>query len=54
MALVVTRKHGQPLRLKTPEGVEIEIVVRPGHEPGEVKVVVEAPRSVVVERPERG
>lgn len=28
MALVVTRKHGQALRLRTPEGIEIEIVVR--------------------------
>jgi sRNA-binding carbon storage regulator CsrA len=53
MALVVTRKHGQPLRLVTPEGVEVLVVVRPGRGDDEVKVVVEAPRSVLVERPER-
>jgi sRNA-binding carbon storage regulator CsrA len=53
MALVVTRKHGQPLRLTTAEGVEIVVTVREGHDATEVKVVVEAPRSVVVHRPER-
>jgi sRNA-binding carbon storage regulator CsrA len=53
MALVVARRHGQSLRLTTPEGVQIVVTLRAGREPSETKVVVEAPRSVVVERPER-
>lgn len=53
MALVITRRYGQTLRLTTAEGVEIVVTLRPSSVPREIKVVVEAPRSVVVQRPER-
>jgi sRNA-binding carbon storage regulator CsrA len=53
MALVVTRRHGQSLRLIIPEGDVILVTLKPASDPSETKVVVEAPRSVVVQRPER-
>jgi sRNA-binding carbon storage regulator CsrA len=53
MALVVNRRHGQPLRLTTPDGSIVLVTVRPGHQEGEVKLTIDAPRSVIVERPER-
>lgn len=52
MALVVNRRHGQPLRLTMPDGSVALVTVRAGHQEGEVKMTVDAPRSIVVERPE--
>jgi hypothetical protein len=53
MALALTRRHGQPLRLVTPDGSVALVTVQPGHQPGEVRVLIDAPGSIVVERPER-
>jgi sRNA-binding carbon storage regulator CsrA len=48
MALVVARKHGEPIRLTTPDGIEIVVTVRAGHQRDEIRVAIEAPRTVAV------
>ncbi|MCW3003377.1 MAG: hypothetical protein JWQ20_2675 [Conexibacter sp.] len=52
-ALVITRRLNQAVRLTTADGTEIIITLRPGNVEGELRLAVEAPRSVVVHRPER-
>jgi sRNA-binding carbon storage regulator CsrA len=53
MPLVLTRRRGQSIRFVTPSGEVITVSVRAGDHPTEIKLAIEAPRSVKVERPER-
>jgi sRNA-binding carbon storage regulator CsrA len=53
MSLMLTRRRGQSLRLVTEGGEVITVKVCAGHHPTEIKLAIDAPRSVKVERPER-
>jgi hypothetical protein len=53
MAFVTTRRYDETLKLTTADGTEIVITFRRGHSLEEIRLVVEAPRSVVVEQPKR-
>lgn len=53
MPLIVTRRRGQSIRLVTPSGEVVTVEVCAGDHPTEIKLAIDAPRSVKVERPER-
>lgn len=53
MPLMLTRRRGQSVRLVTESGEVITVSVRASHDPYEIKLAIDAPKSVKVERPER-
>lgn len=53
MALVLTRRYGQTLDLVTATGERIKLKVELGRVAGEARLVIDAPQTVQVQRPER-
>ena len=50
--LVLTRRFGESVLIRTPEGREIKVLVVPGGGKRSVRLAFEAERSVVIEREE--
>jgi carbon storage regulator CsrA len=49
--LVLSRKKGESIRLTMPDGTEVEVIVLDCH--GQVKVGLDAPRHIRIERNDR-